>query len=373
MKIENLNKKPPLAEYPWVEDVDRLTEWASAQKTNVYAFCFDLLMSLSYVDATSGIEKYIEYCPNCPEKYNSHLGFINLCSPCYEEKDICVYQKAAKPRSGALGKLSSEIILRFIKGIFPSFKEVYAIGGTETIDALIEHKNGITILAEVKSAPLLTYPVLFKLPNSRNKHEKINLTSSQLGECSSAIYMHNKLLIPLGQVKSELWPFRPAIDFITDIKNKDLIFSFIKTWENAKDAYKTKNRVNKFYYLTNACGQPPSCNTGDNKWKKGESISDSKTSAGLDRTDDIKKGIYQVLKIGTQYTNNLNIKTAIISNLPAYRHGSEYITPFMDMLWGKEKDIIDLGDSKVLRREDLKYVFDYIISLENEMLRDLSK
>lgn len=48
----------------------------------------------------------------------------------------------------------------------------------------------------------------------------------------------------------------------------------------------------------------------------------------MDRTDDIKKGIYQVIKMGTLFKDQPNIKTAIISNLPAYRHREEYVQPF---------------------------------------------
>lgn len=54
----------------------------------------------------------------------------------------------------------------------------------------------------------------------------------------------------------------------------------------------------------------------------------------MDRTDDIKKGIYQSIKIGTQFKKNKSIKTALISNLPAYRHGDVYVSPFVDMYWG---------------------------------------
>jgi hypothetical protein len=295
-----------------------------------------------------------------------------MCAPCYESNNEWLYQKAAKPQSGSLGKLSSEIILRFIKKIYPQFESILSIGGTESADAIIEHKNGTIILAEVKSAPLLTYPVLFNINQSVEHHETVDVTSSQLKECESALYVHNKKIIPMGKVKSELWPFKPVVDFITNHNNENFVMSIVETWLQAKEAYKQKNRANKFYYLANASGQPPSTEKKKHKWPGKESISDGKTSAGMDRTDDIKKGIYQVLKIGSQYNENQNIRTAIISNLPAYRHGKDYVSPFIDMLWGYEENTIEVSGVKVIERYKLKRVFDYLITLEEPLLRDLN-
>ena len=164
--IEKLEGREPLIDYPWRPEVDRLLLWLQNKDSHIKAFCFDLVMSAAYVDATSGIEKSIEQCDGITKKYNAHLGFINLCSPCYINKSIWSYQKAVKPQSGALGKLSSEVILRFIEKLHPQLVEVLAVGGVEFADAVLKHKNGMVILAEVKSAPLLTYPFLFNIPKT---------------------------------------------------------------------------------------------------------------------------------------------------------------------------------------------------------------
>lgn len=56
------------------------------------------------------------------------------------------------------------------------------------------------------------------------------------------------------------------------------------------------------YWFTNSCGQPiPRPDTWPHRAGTGyESVSDSKTSVGIDRTDDIKKGTYQILKLGAE-------------------------------------------------------------------------
>jgi hypothetical protein len=362
----------PLIEYPWANEIDRLLSSIKRNELAFRAFLFDAVMSMAYIDATAGLEKSIEYCNNGIDDYNAHIGFINLCSPCYENGSW-QYQKAIKPESGALGKLSSELILKFIQHFSENFESVVAIGGSDYADALIVHKNGVKILAEVKSAPLITYPLLIKIKQIDNleHHQKITITSSQLKACESALYLHNKNSIPLGKIGTENWPFKPFVDFMVDDKNTKVIDDYFQTWLSAKEAYISKNKTAKIYYLTNACGSPPIEAKKHHGWPQTQVISDSKTSAGMDRTDDIKKAIYQTLKIGITHKSEADYKTAIISNLPAYRHNEDYVTPFVSMLWGLEEDLKELNHQQVILKEDLRYIFDFIITLENPLLREL--
>lgn len=362
--------KEPLVDYPWSQEAIRLIHWCKKKPINYRAFIFDICMSLAYIDSTSGIERFVQNCSNCPNGYNGHIGFINLCSPCYENAQVWQYQKAAKPQSGALGKLSSEMILKFIEVLFDDFVETYSIGGTEIADALIKMKNGNKILAEVKSAPLLTYPLLIQKDNTIDNHSKISLTSSQFRELESALYMHDKEIIPLGKIKEFNWPFKAVADYFEDLQNEQRIELFFAAWSNTRKAYEEKDRDSKYYYLANASGRPPRIARERDNWPSKESISDGKTSAGMDRTDDIKKGIYQVLKLGIKNKRNQDVKTAIISNLPAFRHGKKYVEPFIDVIWGTEKDLVNDSGVKYLRREDMRYAFDYLITLSNPLIRD---
>ncbi len=371
--IDKITGREPLKDYPWRSEVDRLLIWLLDKHPHMQAFCFDLIMSAAYIDATAGIEKSMERCESIGSEYNTHLGFINLCSPCYLKGNTWAYQKAVKPQSGALGKLSSEAILRFIEKLYPQFSEVIAVGGTESADAILKHKNGMTILAEVKSAPLLTFPFLFKVPESclNGMHERVTITQSQLRTCESAVFLHSVGQVNLGLTGTNLWPFKPMVDFITNKKNERLVQNCITEWLSARDAYARKDRKNKMYYLANASGSPPKVAKEKDGWPKRESISDSKTSAGMDRTDDIKKGIYQSIKIGSCVKQNPEIKTAIISNLPAYRHGEEYVKPFVDILWGVDSDMSEYNGKNYLPEDKLRRTFDFIITLEEPILRNI--
>tara|TARA_R110002051_G_scaffold185303_3_gene254779 strand:- start:17741 stop:18844 length:1104 start_codon:yes stop_codon:yes gene_type:complete len=367
--MKEYNIKEPLVDYPWKMEAIRILKWLKEQPKEYRSFVFDLCMSLAYIDSTSGLERHLQSCPSCPSGFDSHIGFINLCSPCYEKNGTWQYQKATKPQSGALGKLSSEMILKFVEILFDEFTEVYSIGGTETADARLVHKDGKTILAEVKSAPLLTFPLLVKSHQANDKHSPCTLTSSQFRELESAIYMHNGEIIPLGTVKSDNWPFKPVADFLTNYANKERIINMLNIWNKARLAYENKDRNSSYYYLANASGGPPKIAKERDGWPQKESISDSKTSAGMDRTDDIKKGIYQVMKLGVINQDNPNIETAIISNLPAYRHRKDYVDPFIKLLWGTESNLEKNDDFEYIKRDNLKYIFDHLITLDSPILR----
>jgi len=365
----------PLGAYPWKSYADGLIQWAKKKDSTHRAFAFDLLMSLAYVDTVPDLQKHFALYTGLPAPYSIHLGFINLCAPLLIQDDAWHYQKAAKPQSGAIGKLSSEVILRFVELLFPNLAKVRSLGGVGTADALLIHEDGRIILCEVKASPLTTYPFLFTAPSGGKGTSLVDLSRTQVQELDSALYLHCENIIPLGKPKDELWPFSTAIPFIVNPSNSVAVDSFVETWRQIRQAYKDRNRESRFYYIANASGHPPKIAKEAFDWPAKESISDSKTSAGMDRTDDIKKGIYQTLKLGIEANREFgthSIRTALITNLPAYRHGKDYVDPFLDVYWGFDSSFAREGTSQTYRcsKNDLKRPFDYIIALEDAYMRD---
>jgi len=364
--------KAPLEAYPWKEYADRLIYWAKERSCSHRAFAFDVLMSLAYVDTIPNIQKNFKIFKDLPQPYNVHFGFINLCAPLLLSKQAWHFQKAAKPLSGVIGKLTSEIILRFIEIIFDDFITVKSIGGVGIVDAVLRHRDGRIILCEIKASPLTTFPFLFEL--DLNMQANLDqLTRIQVGSLNSCLYMHNDNLLSLGKVNDHLWPFAPAVDYLIKSENSQIVDTYVDTWESIRTAYRNKNRDNLLYYVANASGNPPNIAKEKFGWPAKESISDSKTSAGLDRTDDIKKGIYQAFKLSIESSKTFpeeNIKTALISNLPAYRHGEDYITPFSSVYWAEESSFIAENDDRYsCTKQSLKRPFDYIIALDDAFMR----
>lgn len=361
---------PPLEEYPWCTLADKLILWSKTQGDEHRAFAFDLLVSLAYIDSISHLQRHLSHVSNLPDGHNLHIGFINLCSPLLIEKNQWYYQKAAKPPSGMIGKLTSEIILRFLQLLHPGLHSVRTVGGSGLADAMLHHSDGRVILGEVKAAPLTTFPLLLSFSGNVAQVDPVMLTRSQVMEMKSALYMHCEHLIDLGKVKSELWPFEPAIAYVTDELNAARVQRIVTTWSRICSAYREKDRNSNLYYLANASGHLPAVAVSMFDWPKQESVSDSKTSVGMDRTDDIKKGIYQTFKLSLEANRacvQKEIRTAIISNLPAYRHGLEYVDPFSDVYWDFEPPASDPAPFAHNHRK--KRPFDYIITLKDPFLR----
>jgi len=363
---------PPLEAYPWRDCADRLIEWSKHRSSAHRAFAFDLLMSLAYVDTIPSIQNNFKAFEGLPGDFNTHLGFTNLCTPLLLEKNEWHYHKAAKPQSGAIGKLTSEMILRFTELLFDDIVSVKSIGGAGLADAVLHHRDGRIILCEIKASPLTTYPFLFSVDSSL-LNDLESLTRTQVEGFASALHLHTSEIVPLGKLSDELWPFKSAVEFFTSSENSKRVEDFVDVWTRIRQAYKSKNRDDLLYYAANASGHPPKIATEQFDWPKKESISDSKTSAGLDRTDDIKKGVYQTFKIGIESSLRFpeeNIKTAIISNLPAYRHGESYVEPFTDVYWGHEKSFLQESEGIYSCAEkDLRRPFDYIIALDEAFTR----
>ncbi|MEW6355492.1 MAG: hypothetical protein AB1696_04140 [Planctomycetota bacterium] len=352
------------------------------------ASAFDLLVAAQYYSALSHAGWL--YCPRETPRFFFH--YTNCC-PRHVLNNEFYFSPSQKPQSGRIGNATSRLLLLFYNAIFASLgKKEQVLKGGEPVDAVVVNRDkNVVLFAEIKASPLMT-PSLSMIAQKMTKEvngKVVALEDHTAVSNSNFLGTELEMLIPgkydagwqeryfeLGKRANQghdTW----ALDGLIRLLKKDDSFfrEYFAFWQEALGAYHPKSREGIFW-LTNACGTPSPVPSGWPERRNGdgyESVSDSKTSVGIDRTDDIKKGIYQVLKIGSEgkpKADKWRFKVGLISNIHAARHFDDYLESLKDIVWtldasGKARKVSDLpGDQKLYN------LFDGIIALTRTVARD---
>jgi hypothetical protein len=356
------------------------------------ASAFDLFVGVEYYRRITN-QGWL-YCPS--DEPLLLYPFVNACPRCVLNGDFH-YHKANKPESGSIGTVTSRLLCVFLETIFlRTNKQLKIYRGVEPVDIIVYDEAVKTVLlAEVKAAPLTTLPLAVRVEKQTGLEadEVVSLehsTSSNpfLDSHPLSLFLPtseggNHRLIALGtrdKASGDNWTYT-AINRVFS-EDKTLFPDYFKFWMRTYQAYDRSERqgnasVDPVYWFTNACGQPsPRPANWPKRASSGyESISDGKSSVGMDRTDDIKKGIYQVLKIGTSGKPHsaYTVKTALISNIHAVRHYDEYLSGLQDVVWALDLENKEQHKTKAsdLNPDTPLYnLFDGIISFTKNFSRD---
>lgn len=311
--------------------------------------------------------------------------YTNACPQCLGRKKF-YYTTGRKPESGKLGTITADVLRLMLQILFTrSGRNITVYSAVEPVDVIVQdNTNNEYLLAEIKAAPVLTFPLAAKCEPqtqlqdgvvvSTNSHKLIdNPTFKQLSLFLYLIKTHELggRLIELPLHWNSPAPFFDAFSELLDTPN--FCETYVSYWTKAFDSYVKRDISQPIFWLTNACGAP---NPKPDDWPRRkaatgfESISDGKSSVGMDRTDDIKKAIYQVLKLGAEFkkdTNNIHV--AIISNVHAVRHYEEYLKALHDIVWTRSQNQVsvvgDLDDNTPLFN-----LFDGILAFTNSEYRN---
>lgn len=345
------------------------------------AALFDLFVACQYYNGLAN--KGWTYCPKTQQLLL--YAYTNICPRCLGSHEY-IFTKANKPESGQIGMATTEILCEMLVSYFKiKGRDIEIYKASEPIDVMIfEASTQLMIIAEVKAAPLFTIPL--SIPCEKLTEEVDGqLVDVDHNLCDNP-FLHNtqpRLFFPETDSSHERqfqlnvnwntsYPFFYAVQELCKT-NKDFLPFYFDFWEEAYKAYRDKNKSNPIFWLTNACGLPIPRPDDWPKRRSGgyETVSDAKTSVGMDRTDDIKKGIYQVLKLGAEYKPKYyNIKTALISNIHAVRHYDEYLKCIKDIIWTIDDSREIKVWSEINPSTPLYNLFDGIISFTESDIRD---
>lgn len=348
----------------------------------VLAAFYDLaISSVYYTNITNTGWLYCEM--NFPKLI---LPFVNCC-PEHALKGEFIFHKSSKPTSAKIGQATSRILLLFYQEIFNRFgKPIKVLKATEPADAIfynpIEKK---IFLGEIKSSPLLTMALAMDCESLTTFDENGNIVSLHHQEMNNPCVLHHNINILIPNVNKQWEPSYYSIgtkEFNNDevfaykgisrlLDDERFIDDYLNYWMISFNAYCNKDESSNIYWLINACGKPANL---PETWAGGTTcISDEKTSVGMDRTDDIKKGIYQVLKLGVEgkleYTG-WDCKVGILSNIHPARHFNVYLRPIKDLIWTicPEKDVDFAKDLDP--NAPMYNLFDGIITFTDNYIRD---
>jgi hypothetical protein len=353
----------------------------------LFASAFDLLITAKYYSTIS--HKGWFYCPTSEPRLFFH--YTNCC-PRDALNNKFYFHPSAKPESGRIGAATSRLLLAFFQEIFKEqHRKEEILRGIEPVDAIIiDRVNRKVFFAEIKASPLVTIALSAKSERlTEQSEDKIVLLKHAPVDNISLFKTELEILIPRKEGRTWVeryypigrrenandysWGYRGFIALLRN--NSHFLLEYFEYWSECMKAYYPKSNQSVFW-LTNACGAPNDLPTEWPQRRSGEgleTISDTKTSVGMDRTDDIKKGVYQVLKLGSTGKPNVKkwaYKVGLISNIHAARHFNEYLEPIRDIIWtldktGKAKLVSDLPSKQAVYN-----LFDGIVTLTSVISRD---
>ena len=338
------------------------------------AAAFDLVVASKFY-AHVAPEGWL-WCGHCNRDF---YPILNACPYCVLESRF-VHHKGHKPSSGQIGPATAEAFREIIAAYFALTGKDHCqvCNASEPIDlAIIDSESKMLFIAEVKAAPLFT-PPLCRTHSADSMQTQTTLpldhscgVARRLHEAEFSLFvpdLENPFDIPLpsGVVGGGV-PFNECLSrFFLEDPNQ--FRRFFVVWAKMWKAYQNKETESLLYWFCGACGLPRNPGEGWPKKANGRpegSISDSKTSVGIDRTDDIKKATFQALKLGVDNRSKdsapWTVMIGIASNLHAARHYDGYLKPYEDIIWGWSRSE---GNPR-----ELYNLFDGIVSFTRSHIR----
>ena len=335
---------------------------------------FDLVVNALYAARVS--DSGWVYCLGPSGNYTpaQYYSFVGVCPRCALKRHYFP-AKAHKPESANIGDDTEASIMLILDKLIKHNNADYKLASTNNrqgdID-LFAFGNNLLAMGEIKASPLISYPleIILSKPLTtesgeneivpRSNHE---LDSPRIVDEARSISLYipqSDYRINLGQKSDHGWPFEALAEFV---QNPEAIQIIIDSWNIAYQAYSHKNRNAPVFYLSHGCG-------GKSKIK----ISDSKNAPGIDRTDDIKKGTYQLLKYGAYYAEKCErrlVRSILVGNMHAVIHQQQYVTELEDVIWTKESlKHSEEKETVTWQRKDLFNLYDGIICLSKVTTHD---
>lgn len=346
----------------------------------VCAALFDLVCNVEYIHGRLTNDNWI-YCnrnrgPEQPPPF-AYYSFLKQCPQCCQDRGLEKRLAGAqhKPSSHHIGEITTTTTAFFLTLLGQASPRPLDVGviskQSHDVDAFA-WRDDLLVLFEIKASPLVTYPIRTQLasrysktgPDGPQEAEQHRLIDVEFAAHNLSLYLANTQVdVPLGRPDSASWPYPQLTNYITTHEG---FFNYMRAWLEIFLGYsipKTHRRGRDIVlgYLANG-------------W--GDEIDSNKTKAGLGRTDDIKKGTYQLLKFGAYYRAgcpSLEIRGILATNLDPIFLYIDYIQKLIDARWaptGKFSPLDGNPHELKIREKDLYFLYDCILAFNQPVVND---
>jgi hypothetical protein len=360
----------------WASDLFLMRSVTENRRFNlVCAAVFDLVSNMAYLHDRLVNARWI-YCSRSdqvsPRKYYS---FLKQCPRCCLDKGLESRLTGAqhKPSSHHIGEITgitSVLILKLLGASLDHPLSLATIQKQSHDTDAIAFRSDVLVLFEIKASPLVTFSVAAELEQpmvtegadgEKVEYKQHSLVDHETHSRPLHLFIpHRDIMIPLGTGTGQEWPFTEAVSYFSDADN---FLDYLSAWLELYYAYsipKTQRlgRTQHLTYLVNG-------------W--GDEIDSNKTKPGLGRTDDLKKGTYQMLKFGAYYRDteaSLQVRSALVANIDPVFLKAEYLDGLKNVRWGKGEDFSETENGFAIDANKLRYLYEAVLAFNEPLIND---
>ncbi len=342
------------------------------------AAIFDLVVNAVY--ASSVTDSGWVYCLGIEGKQEPvhYYAFVAACPRCTMQGKP-IYAQPHKPKSDTIGRATSTTLALIFRHVMATLNSSYVVARPTSSSGDVDmYICGIDLvaLAEIKASPLISYPLAVLLaqpmtdedaqtheqrllPNHEEVHRVVSEAKTILLYLPhySVSGTSDGMYIDLGPKDNSAWPFPALVSWVGQPENlSHLILAWLELLNSYTSSLRLRRQRPAAFFLTHGCGSP---------------ISDSKNAPGLDRTDDLKKGTYQVLKYGAYYgmeSDERVVKAMLVGNIHSIAHYAGYMEKLEDVVWTKSYLLYPISEQEVgAKKRDIFWLYDAVICFTQTM------
>lgn len=340
------------------------------------AAMFDLACNVEYVHGRLVNSKWI-YCHRPEAKRPTvYYSFLKQCPTCC--LDVGLEKRLAgaqhKPSSHHIGEITTTAMAMLLKLVMAAGPRPLSLATitkqSHDVDA-VAFRDDLFVLLEVKASPMVSFPIGMELreplfaegADGRKEFRQHSLVDVPVDYAKLFLFIpHRQKRFALPRGSDANWPYEAAVNCFSTPAN---LLEYFSAWLELFYAYsvhKTQRneRESVLGYLVNG-------------W--GDEIDSNKTKPGLGRTDDIKKGTYQLLKFGAYYaddTANPPVRGALATNLDPLFLRADYFTKLADIRWGKGHAFSQDGAEWRIADRNLHYLYNAVMAFNEPVINDKS-